>query len=200
MTIPVRPIESFDKEYRFLSNFHPSPIKYKNRIWPTVEHCYQAMKTEDVEDQHKIRKAKTAGDAKRMGKSVTLREDWEDVKLLVMRALLKRKFQDPELRMKLLATGSRMLIEGNWWGDTYWGVCKGKGENWLGRMLMQLRSEIQQEVLEGVADDQPREVDTKAKRARRTEVQRVQGPKLEQPNGGGTGGSSARSYRSYREG
>lgn len=200
MTNPVRPIESFDKEYRFLSNFHPTPIRYKNRTWPTVEHCYQAMKTEDLEDQHKIRKAKTAGEAKRMGKSVTLREDWEDVKLLVMRALLKRKFEDPEMRMKLLATGERLLIEGNWWGDTYWGVCKGIGENWLGRMLMNLRSEIQQEVLEGISDEQCREVAPKAKRHGSPELQRVQGPKVERANSGGAGGSSARSYRSYREG
>ena len=62
-----------------------------------------------------------------------------------MEYLLLQKFFIPELREKLLATGNEELIEGNWWGDTYWGVCKGKGENNLGKSLMKIRTELQEE-------------------------------------------------------
>jgi hypothetical protein len=157
------------------------------------------MKTEDEEAQHRIRKAKTAGEAKRMGKSVELRSDWEEIKMGLMNSLLRRKFEDPELRMKLLATGERLLVEGNWWGDTYWGVCKGKGENWLGRMLMSLRSQIQQEVLEGTSDEH-REVASKAKPARNNQVRGSAKREGKDGDQGTTGGRPSSNARSYREG
>ena len=83
----------------------------------------------------------TPGEAKRMGRQVTLRKDWEDVKISVMEKGLRMKFAIPELRDKLLATGEEELVEGNWWGDTCWGVCKGVGANNLGKLLMKIREE-----------------------------------------------------------
>lgn len=71
-----------------------------------------------------------------------MRSDWEEVKLGVMEGLLREKFSDPELRRKLLATGERELVEGNDWGDSFWGVCAGRGKNHLGRLLMKLREEL----------------------------------------------------------
>lgn len=136
-------INSFDGEYRFLSNFHDSPIQEGIVTYPTVEHYFQAQKTLDMEQRLMIARAATPGEAKKMGRQVTLRADWEDVKLDVMEKGLRMKFAIPELRNKLLATGSEELVEGNWWGDTCWGVCKGVGENNLGKLLMKIRSELQ---------------------------------------------------------
>ena len=85
----------------------------------------------------------SGGQAKRLGKRVELRPDWEDVKIDIMRQVLKSKFtQNPELKAKLIATGDAELIEGNNWNDRFWGVCNGKGQNHLGRLLMELRAEL----------------------------------------------------------
>lgn len=135
-------IESFDGEFRFLSNFWPSKVHFEGMEFNSVEHAYQAAKTLDHDLRMKIRNLKTANDAKKAGKRVDLRADWENVKLSIMLGLLREKFAIPELRQQLLDTGNAELIEGNWWGDTYWGVCRGRGSNHLGKLLMLVRKEI----------------------------------------------------------
>jgi ribA/ribD-fused uncharacterized protein len=135
-------ISKFAGEYRFLSNFYPSVVLYDGFSYPTVEHAYQAAKTFDENEQYSIRHAKTAAEAKKLGKSLSLRSDWEEVKLSIMAKLLQQKFQDKELAAKLISTGDEELVEGNWWGDTYWGVCKSKGHNYLGKLLMQIRRQL----------------------------------------------------------
>lgn len=136
-------INSFNGEYEFLSNFYPSPIQPDGKIlYPTVEHYFQGKKAENIDDFYMVLSSKTPGDAKRMGKRIKLRSDWEDIKNNVMLLGLRAKFAIPELREKLLATGNEELIEGNTWGDTYWGVCDGIGQNRLGKLLMQVREEI----------------------------------------------------------
>ncbi len=136
-------IESFKGDYEFLSNFFPARVEYDERWYPSVEHAYQAAKTLDKNFRKQFRTSRlSAGGAKSMGRRVKLRDDWEEVKLEIMRELLIQKFTlHRELREKLIATGERQLIEGNWWGDTFWGVCRGKGENWLGKLLMEVRKE-----------------------------------------------------------
>lgn len=136
-------INRFIDEYEFLSNFYPSPI-YDNagKEYPTVEHYFQAMKTFNLQKRELIRLAESPGKAKRIGRLVQLREDWEDRKLDIMEKALIQKFQIPQLREKLLATGKEELIESNFWNDTYWGVCKGEGENHLGKLLMSIREKI----------------------------------------------------------
>ena len=91
----------------------------------------------------KIAQATKPVTAKKMGRRVNLRKDWEDVKIQVMEKGLRLKFQDPTLRKKLLATGDEELVEGNPWGDRYWGVCNGSGKNKLGKLLMKIREELQ---------------------------------------------------------
>jgi hypothetical protein len=113
-------------------------------FYPTVEHAFQAAKTHNKAKRKEIAKLKSPGEAKRAGKALELREDWEYVKVAIMVELVRAKFEIPVLRRRLLETGDRQLIEGNHWGDTFWGVCKGEGENWLGRILMLIRDEIQQ--------------------------------------------------------
>lgn len=135
-------IHEFQGFYRWLSNFWKVPVEMDGMIYPSVEHAYQAAKTFDQSARLSIQALYKPGDAKRAGRRVTLRTDWEKVKLDVMLALLRNKFLDKNLREKLLATGDSMLIEGNTWGDTFWGMCGDSGENHLGRLLMQVRDEI----------------------------------------------------------
>jgi ribA/ribD-fused uncharacterized protein len=148
-------ITSFRGDYRFLSNFYPSPVPAlwgivadgSGVLFPTVEHAYQASKTSDFELRERILRAPTPSRAKQMGKSVPLSPGWEARKLLVMEELLRWKFLIPELRQQLLSTGNQTLVEGNSWGDTFWGVCNSVGENNLGKLLMKIRQEIHMENL-----------------------------------------------------
>ena len=135
-------INSFEGKYAFLSNFYEHPISEGSLTFPTNEHYFQAMKTLDLTERIAIARAATPGQSKRMGRSVKLRSDWEDIKLSVMETALRLKFADPELAAMLKATGNEELVEGNWWNDTFWGVCNGVGENNLGKLLMKIRAEL----------------------------------------------------------
>ena len=136
-------IDCFDGEYAFLSNFYDSPIEKDGIVYPTNEHFFQAMKTLDNEERKRIAAAETPGKAKRMGRSVKLRPDWEQSKIQIMKEGLTLKFLcHKDLAEKLVATGDVWLIEGNWWGDTYWGVCNGVGHNMLGNLLMEIRGDL----------------------------------------------------------
>jgi ribA/ribD-fused uncharacterized protein len=118
-------------------------LRYDGWIWPTSEHAYQAAKTLNEEDKERIASQSTPALAKRMGKSVAKRPDWEQVKLKIMYDIVLAKFQqNPVLKYLLILTKDAELIEGNTWGDTYWGVCNGKGENHLGKILMRIRDEL----------------------------------------------------------
>jgi len=132
----------FRDEYAFLSNFYWSEIEYEGVLFPTVEHAFQAAKTMDIDERRKISATPAPGSAKRLGRRVKLRSDWERIKVGLMRDLLRIKFSDPDLAARLLATGSADLIEGNNWNDTFWGVCRGRGRNMLGQLLMEVRGEI----------------------------------------------------------
>ena len=135
-------IDSFRNEYSFLSNYSCSPFYIDTVLFPTMEHYFQASKASNQEDYLRIAYAPTPGDAKRLGRRIQLRPNWEEVKDNVMLIGLRKKFADPELHDLLLATGDEELVEGNYWGDTYWGVCNGIGQNKLGKLLMQVREEI----------------------------------------------------------
>lgn len=145
-------ITVFDGEYAFLSNFYESKIVHKDMTFPTVEHAFQAAKSLSEEEQAAISIAKTPGIAKRLGRKVLLRPDWEEIKEKVMYECVKEKFKEPVLREKLLNTYPAELIEGNTWHDNYWGDCSCekckniKGKNSLGKILMKVRSEIAEEI------------------------------------------------------
>lgn len=142
----VKPIDKFADDHAFLSNFWPSEVTLDGLQYPSVEHAYQAAKTNDAQERKKIRSLNKASQAKSAGKKVMLRPDWERVKLKVMEELVTEKFtKHPELRKLLLETGNHELVEGNHWGDTFWGVCKGKGHNHLGKILMKVRAKIREE-------------------------------------------------------
>ena len=134
-------------EYGWCSNFAPFPIQVRGKRWPTSEHFFQARKFEDAESQEEIRQAKTPMIAARMGRDRKrkLRRDWESVKVAVMREALQAKFQQHEdLARQLLATGEAKLVEHtqnyDYWGDGG----DGRGQNMLGRLLMEVREELRQ--------------------------------------------------------
>jgi ribA/ribD-fused uncharacterized protein len=143
--MPSDDVDEFREEHEFLSNFWPSPVRFEGQVYPTVEHAFQAAKTSDPAARARIRRASDPGKAKRLGRGVRLRKDWETVKLVIMAELLRQKFSPgSELAALLLETGGRRLIEGNTWGDVFWGVCRGQGKNHLGRLLMRVRDELRE--------------------------------------------------------
>lgn len=140
-------IDKFTKEFAFLSNFHPCNIELDGSIYPSVEHAFQASKTLNPRERLWIRLASKPSSAKRQGHYVNLRPNWDNLRVSVMLDLLRKKFAIPELQEQLLRTGNEILIEGNWWGDDFWGVPQGplyhgEGKNMLGQLLMQVRREI----------------------------------------------------------
>lgn len=139
-------IAEFQGQYRWLSNFWPCKVWLDGVLYQSVEHAYQAAKTVDESEREMIRTCNTAGDAKRHGKHITFRPEWNDeFKLQVMYDLVHQKFFDnPELRAKLIATENEELVEGNSWNDIFWGVCRDRGQNHLGRIIMQIREELKE--------------------------------------------------------
>jgi ribA/ribD-fused uncharacterized protein len=139
-------IEEFRGEYRFLSNFFPSPFVFDNMEWSTVEHAYQASKSLDLKVRVRINLMNTPGETKRAGKKLKIRPDWEEVKIDLMTKFVTLKFsQNPDLAKRLKQTGNMILEEGNTWHDTFWGVCppgSNKGQNELGKILMQVRNTL----------------------------------------------------------
>lgn len=138
-------IKEFRKEYFFLSNFYPVSVEYDGLTYPSSEAAFQAQKTMNLEIRKRFTKI-TPSEAKKLGKNISLRGDWEKVKVKTMYQICYAKFfQNADLKKKLIATGNQILIEENRWGDTFWGVCNGKGENHLGKCLMKIREEIKHE-------------------------------------------------------
>jgi ribA/ribD-fused uncharacterized protein len=141
-------ISEFKGVYSFLSNFHPSPIFYEGIVFPTNEHFFQAMKTADRDMWGKIARAGTPAHAKKAGRNLALRPDWDRRKVKVMLYGLRMKFMQRGLVEQLLNTGDATLVEGNWWHDNFWGDCNCHncsaiaGHNMLGKLLMRVRYDI----------------------------------------------------------
>lgn len=141
-------IDRFRGKYFFLSNFYSAMVEYEGMTYPSVEHAFQAAKTLDTEIRKGFCVCPTPADAKAFGRKVKLRPDWEDIKIDVMTQLVRSKFTrndtDEDIRSLLLATGDAYLEEGNNHRDTFWGTVNGKGQNWLGKILMQVRDELRE--------------------------------------------------------
>lgn len=141
----MQTIDSFRGKYAFLSNFYRAPVRYEGLDYPTVEHAFQAAKASDPTQRRLILVQPTPVLAKKYGKSLDLRPDWEDVKIGIMYRLVRNKFCAPGhgyLAANLVDTAPALLIEGNTWGDTFWGQCRGRGHNHLGKILMRVRDEL----------------------------------------------------------
>jgi len=146
-------IKEFKDDYRFLSNFWLVDVEYEGVYYPSTEHAYQAAKTLNKEERKLILAQPTPGKAKRMGStSITLRPDWDEQRIPIMTDLTRQKFKNNSiLNNLLLSTGNEKIIEGNRWGDTFWGrdLRTNKGQNNLGRIIMQVRDEIKSHPYEG---------------------------------------------------
>ena len=140
-------IDRFTGPYAFLSNFHPRRVTFYGMTFPSVEAAFQAAKCADHRDRAQFL-AMTPEQAKRRGRQIRMRDDWDARKRTIMHNLLVHKFsENPDLIPKLLATGGAVLVEGNTWHDNYWGCCTcsrcggRRGRNNLGRLLMELRAD-----------------------------------------------------------
>lgn len=138
-------IDKFRGKYMFLSNFEPCKIVYKGRVFSTVEHAFQAAKCLDETEMKLFCFVDTPAEAKKWGRQVKLRPDWESVKLDVMYEFVKQKFSKTKFKELLLDTGDELIVEGNNHKDTFWGVYNGVGENNLGKIIMRVREEIKNE-------------------------------------------------------
>lgn len=135
-------ISKFDKEYFFLSNFYPCKVHYQGQTYKSSEAAYQAQKTPNPKLRREF-ETLSSREAKKRGRMLELRKDWEEVKDNIMYEICYSKFvNNPIIARKLIATKDAELVEGNTWFDTYWGVCNNVGLNKLGQILMKVREEM----------------------------------------------------------
>ena len=149
-------IDKFEGRWSFLSNFHPCRIEHRGVLYPSVEHYYVALKVTGMQFidgkyytaadlRELIAIIPSASDVKKLGRRVKVRSDWDEKKLDFMNWGIREKFKHQDLKEMLLATDDEELVEGNWWNDTFWGVCRGDGENNLGKIIMKVRDELRQQ-------------------------------------------------------
>ena len=136
------PHVAFSGDRFFLSNFYPHAFLFDGHMYATAEHAFQAAKCVDELEAERVRQAPSPAAAKQIGRRVRLRAGWDEARVDVMRAVLAAKFSDPELRARLIATGSAEFVEENTWGDRFWGRSRGVGRNMLGTLLMELRESL----------------------------------------------------------
>lgn len=132
-------ISGFRGEWNFLSNFYKTDVLFDGQIYPSAEHAYQAAKTLNLDLRKKFLKL-SSSEAKSFGRTFKVREDWEEVKLKIMYEIVLDKFtRNDYMTFKLAKTVGYYIEEENYWGDTFWGICKGVGQNNLGKILMRVR-------------------------------------------------------------
>jgi ribA/ribD-fused uncharacterized protein len=140
--VTMKTIDKFSGEYRWLSNFWPCSIEYEGIVYPSVENAYQAAKTTDLEIRQEF-VFMSPFVAKEEGRKLRIRLDWERIKVQTMFRLVTFKFSNNEnLMWKLIMTHNADIIEGNTWGDTFWGQCNKQGKNELGLILMAVRHDL----------------------------------------------------------
>ena len=142
-------INDFSGEYRFLSNFYTCPFEYKGLTYHSSEAAFQAQKCATEEEKIKYTTVTNPVAAKRMGKKEPgFPSNWNEISYGIMKEILEAKFSNPELKEKLKATGDAILIEGNRHHDNRWGNCtcnkcqSKEGQNWLGKILMEIRATL----------------------------------------------------------
>jgi ribA/ribD-fused uncharacterized protein len=146
-------IQKFEGRYGFLSNFYPCEIEHQGIVYPSVEHYYVAMKCNGpqlingnqytpVDFREMIARIAYPGMVKKIGQKMSIRKDWNEKKLDFMNWAIREKFKIEILAEMLVETGDEELVEGNTWNDTFWGVCNGRGQNHLGKILMKVRDEL----------------------------------------------------------
>lgn len=144
----MQKIDSFRDRYFFLSNFYEIPVTYEGITYQNAEAAFQAQKCEHYEDRKAFANLNPS-EAKKLGRHVQLRKDWEEMKMQRMKEIVLAKFeQNEDLKHKLIETKDAYLEEGNTWNDRIWGTVNGKGANNLGRILMEVREELKEKIAE----------------------------------------------------
>lgn len=159
-------IYHFRGEYGWLSNMYNTEVLYQDLKFPASENAFMWEKCRnckvEIKDTDKDKGLFEVGElipwtqycllmppniVKIKSREVELRPDWNEIKLQIMYDVLVIKFSNPVLRQKLLDTGTENIVEGNYWNDKFWGVdmkaTPNEGENWLGRIIMDIRNKIQ---------------------------------------------------------
>lgn len=135
-------IRGFFDEFRFLSNFHVTPVHFNGFDYMSSEHAYMAAKARTQADHDYVHSAKSPAEAKRRGREIQLIDDWDIMKVEIMYMINLNKYSNPVMKQLLATTEERYLEETNWWGDKIWGICDGVGQNYLGRVIMEIRTEL----------------------------------------------------------
>lgn len=136
-------ITRFRGPFKFLSNLYPTPITYKGNTYCCLEAVYQAQKSLDPAIHERFANIRLPYKARGMGQRIkTIRPDWFDIRISIMEELLYIKFSHPQLKEWLQCTGQSKIVECNTWGDTFWGIYNGVGENHLGTLLMKVRDTL----------------------------------------------------------
>lgn len=147
-------IDSFTGKYRFLSNFYIQTLMFEGDEYPSSENAYQAAKTLNKNERIPFQtqrmidaagldlKEMTPFRAKKAGMELKLRPNWDEDKIEIMQTIIDEKFEDSIMKILLISTLGKELVEGNYWNDTFWGKCKGVGRNELGKALMRKRQKI----------------------------------------------------------
>ncbi|QCQ57674.1 hypothetical protein KNV09_gp080 [Vibrio phage Athena] len=143
-------INSFRGEHAFLSNMFEVVIEHDGITYPSSENMYQAFKTPERRERKLIAKLPPNQSKNYWKFNVVKNLDFHYNKLDYMETCLRAKFANKHLAHLLLATGDAELIEGNWWGDGFWGVIEktGHGHNHLGKLLMKIREELREKLEE----------------------------------------------------
>lgn len=137
-------IKEFRGDHYFLSNFYEAPVTWDGITYRNNEAAFQSAKLEDKMAREQFATLDPSS-AKRLGRRVLLRSDWEQIKYNIMQEICMAKFtQNEDLREKLVATGDKYLEEGNTWGDKIWGTVNGQGQNMLGKILMGIRAKLRE--------------------------------------------------------
>ena len=149
-------ISNFKGKYEFLSNFYTGPgsdVTINGIHYATTEHAFQAGKFVKRSLRRQVADCATPGDSKRfaraLARKVGNRSGWKeaDISIYWMLKCIRLKFTHPVLARKLVSTHPLNLIEGNTWGDAFWGMVRDKdgrwrGDNWLGKILTHVRAEL----------------------------------------------------------
>lgn len=137
-------IKEFNGKYRWLSNFTPCSVILDDRSYRSTEAAYQAAKT-DIKELRVQFETMSAREAKKAGRRLSIRPDWNDIKIEIMTGLCREKFNQEPFKTWLLETGDQEIVEGNYWKDVFWGVYRGRGSNHLGKIIMKIRDKLKGE-------------------------------------------------------
>ncbi len=144
------------EEYRYLSNFYKAPFAYNRQWWPTAEHLFFALQYNDKAStismldnesdsiliREHIRTLPTPQAAKAWAKEHRDGQNGKDHLALMRMVTMLKYSQNPDLAHRLIATGEQELVHDAPWGDTYWGRKDGVGQNWQGRIIMEIRAQL----------------------------------------------------------